>query len=179
MAEIEVRMANPDDLPLLKEIRLNFDSDYVWKSQMLEDLDSYSISLQYIKLPKTIHVSFQEPDDARMEQMIMRREVLVAEYDGKVVGYLRLEQDENPNRLMLKTGGIHEDYRRRGIMKALLNVVQETAMRNHLTQLVVTVQAKNDPAIRLLTSQGFQFCGYQEFFFVNLEIALFYFKNIR
>lgn len=179
MAEIEVRMANPDDLPVLKEMRLDFDSDYVWKSQMIEDLDTYSVSLQNIRLPKTIHVGFQVPDAARLEQMVMRREILCAERENRVVGYLRLEQDENPNRLMMKTGGVHEDFRRRGIMKTMLRVVQDMALRNHFNQLVVTVQAKNDPAIRLLNSQGFHFCGYQEFFFVNLEIALFYSKNIR
>ena len=39
MAEIEIRMASMADIPLITKIDLDFESNYVWKSQMIDDLD--------------------------------------------------------------------------------------------------------------------------------------------
>ena len=94
-------------------------------------------------------------------------------------GYLRLEQDETANRLVLKTGGIMPEYRNKGIGSVLLTRVMEIAHHNNLRSIVCMVQAKNDPAIHFLLSHGFVFCGYQEFFFRNMEIGLFFSRNVR
>lgn len=179
MPEIELRIANMSDCPLITKIDLDFDSDFVWKSQIIDDLDSYSIIFQTIKLPKTIHVPFQASNETALENMVKRKEVLIARYENQAVGFVRLEQDETNNRILMKTGGVKPEYRRKGIGSAILTSVQEIALNNGVSRLVCTVQAKNDPAIRFIMAKGFQFCGYQEFFFPNLEIALFFSKNIR
>lgn len=179
MAEIEIRMASMADIPLITKIDLDFESNYVWKSQMIDDLDSYTIVFQNIKLPKTVHVPFQGGGEEAIEKMVKRQEVIVAQYDNQVAGFVRLEQDENTNRILLKTGGVKPDYRRKGIGSALLKMIQENAVKVGIPRLVCTVQAKNDPAIHFLLSKGFQFCGYQDFYFQNMEIALFFAKNIR
>ena len=71
------------------------------------------------------------------------------------------------------------EYRNKGIGTVLLDRVAEIARHNNLRSIVCMVQAKNDPAIRFLLSHGFVFCGYQEFFFRNMEIGLFFSKNVR
>ncbi len=179
MAEIEIGAAKVEEYPLISQIDLSFESDYVWKTQMIEDLDSYETSLQRIRLPKTIKVSFQAYCPTTLEAMIRRKEILAVRCEDVVVGYLRLEQDEAVNRLVLKTAGIDPAYRRKGIGSVLLDRVEEIALHNGIHNLVAMVQAKNDPAIRFLTGHGFVFCGYQEFYFRNMEIGLFFSKHIR
>lgn len=158
---------------------LSFESDYVWKTQTLEEYESFESSFQRIRLPKTIRVSFQAYNSANMETLIRNREILSVRYDDRVIGYVRLERDETVNRLMLKTGGIMPEYRNKGVGSVLLDQVTEIARHNSLRSIVCMVQAKNDPAIHFLLSHGFVFCGYQEFFFRNMEIGLFFSKNVR
>ena len=179
MAEIEIGAATIEEYPQIAAMDLSFESDYVWKTQMLEGLDSFESSFQRIRLPKTIHVSFQAYSPASLEALIRQREILSVRYEEKVIGYLRLEQDETVNRMILKTGGITPGYRNKGIGTVLLDRVTEIASHNHLRSIVCMIQAKNDPAIRFLLSRGFVFSGYQEFFFRNMEIGLFFSKNVR
>ena len=179
MAEIEIGAATLEEYPQIAAMDLSFESDYVWKTQTLEEYESFESSFQRIRLPKTIRVSFQAYSSANLETLIRNREILSVRYDDRVIGYVRLERDETVNRLMLKTGGIMPEYRNKGVGSVLLDQVTEIARHNGLRSIVCMVQAKNDPAIHFLLSHGFVFCGYQEFFFRNMEIGLFFSKNVR
>ena len=179
MAEIEIGAAAIEELPQIAQMDLSFESDYVWKTQTLEGFDSFESSFQRIRLPKTIRVSFQAYSTSNLETLIQRREILAVRYEEKVIGYARLEQDETVNRLVVKSGGIMPEYRNKGVGSVLLDRICEIAHYNRIRSLVCMVQAKNDPAIRFLMARGFVFCGYQEFFFRNMEIGLFFSKNIR
>lgn len=179
MAEIEIALANMGEYPILSQIDLSFESDYVWRSQMVDDLNSYSISFQKIKLPKTIKIPFQALNQDALENMVKRKEILSIRYEQTIVGFMRLERDESVNHLILKTGGLRPEYRHKGIGTALLTRMQDIAIQNRIHYIVGMLQAKNDPAIRFMLSRGFQFCGFQEFFFPNMEIGLFFSKNVR
>ena len=179
MAEIESGASTIEDYPQIAAIDLSFESDYVWKTQMLEGLDSFESSFQRIRLPKTIRVSFQAYTPANLEMLIRQREILAVRYEDKIIGYARLEQDETVNRLILKTGGIVPEYRNKGVGSVLLDRIIEIARHNNIRSVICMVQAKNDPAIHFLLSHGFVFSGYQEFFFRNMEIGLFFSKNVR
>ncbi len=179
MAEIEIGAANPEEYSQISAIDLSFESNYVWKTQMLESLDMFESSFQRIRLPKTIRVPFQAYCPANLEALIQRREILSVRYEDKVIGYARLEQDETVNRLVLKTGGIMPEYRNKGVGGVLLDRIAGIARHNNIRSIVCMVQAKNDPAVCFLLARGFVFSGYQEFFFRNMEIGLFFSKNVR
>lgn len=179
MAEIEIGAATIEEYPQISAMNLSFESNYVWKTQMLESLDMFESSFQRIRLPKTIQVSFQAYCPGNLEALIHRREILSVRYENKVIGYARLEQDETVNRLVLKTGGIMPEYRNKGVGGVLLERITNIARHNNIPSIVCMLQAKNDPAIRFLLARGFVFSGYQEFFFQNMEIGLFFSKNVR
>ena len=179
MADIEIGAASIDEYEQISLIDLSFESDYVWKTQMLEGFDSFESSFQRIRLPKVIRVPFQAYSTSNLRNQILQREILAVRYEEKVIGYVRLEKDETVNRLIVKTGGVMPSYRCKGVGSALLDHISDIARDNRIRSLVCMVQAKNDPTIHFLLARGFQFCGYQEFFFRNMEIGLFFSKNIR
>ena len=115
MAEIEIGASTLDEFPQIAKMDLSFESEYVWKTQMLEGLGSIEASFQRIRLPKTIRVSFQAYSTANMEMLIRQHQILSVRYEDKVIGYLRLEQDETVNRLVMKTGGVTPEYRNKGV----------------------------------------------------------------
>ena len=179
MAEIEIGAATLDEMTQIAQMNLSFESDYVWKTQMLEGLDSFESSFQRIRLPQTIRVSFQAYSMANLETLIRQREILSVRYEDNVIGYVRLEQDETVNRIIVKSGGVMPEYRNKGVGTVLLDRICEIARHNRIRSLVCMVQAKNDPTIHFLLARGFVFCGYQEFFFRNMEIGMFFSKSIR
>lgn len=174
-----MRLATLDDYAQIDALDLSFDSTHVWKVQTFEEPDKYSVNFEKTKLPKQIHVLFQAYNAQAMESMIRRQEILTVRYEKEIVGYVRLELDEAVNRLVIKTGGIAPQFRRKGIGDMLLQQVEEIAQRNDIHYVVCMLQAKNDPAIRFFMRHGFRFCGYQEFYFPNMEIGLFFSRNIR
>jgi len=178
MAEIEIGIANMSELDAISKMDLGFESSFVWQTRESGDAEQFSVELRKVKLPKSIEVPFQAYSRA-LEGMMMRREILAVRYEHEVIGYDWMDFDEVTNRLIMKTGGIRADYRRKGIGSMLLERLEEIALHNKIHQFSAVVQAKNDPAIRFLTRHGFRFCGYQEFYFPNLEIGLFLSKNIR
>lgn len=179
MAGIEIGLALTEDLPLLEKIDLGFESNFVWKNQTSEDLNRYSISFEKEKLPKNIRVDFQAYLHEGMEGMIRRHEILAVRYNDKIIGYFRIEFEKNINGIILQSGGLTPEYRCKGIGTAVLRQIETIALNNHVHAIVCILQAKNDPSIRFLLRHGFSFCGYREFYFPNMEIGMFFSKNIR
>ena len=60
----------------------------------------------------------------------------------------------------------------------LLKAAHRWAMEHNLKQLMLETQTKNYPAISLAQKQGFHFCGYNERYYPNGDIALFFSRSI-
>ena len=54
MAEIEIGAATIDEYPQIASMDLSFESDHVWKTQTLEEFESFESTFQRIRLPKPI-----------------------------------------------------------------------------------------------------------------------------
>jgi tRNA threonylcarbamoyladenosine biosynthesis protein TsaB len=69
--------------------------------------------------------------------------------------------------------------RRQGIGTGLLLAGMEWAKQHSLDRLVVEMQPKNYPALCMMQKLGFLFCGYQDPYYTNRDIALFFAKSVR
>ena len=52
-------------------------------------------------------------------------------------------------------------------------------MSQNLRRLIVETQTKNYPAIQFLLKRGLVFCGYNDLFYPNQDIAIFFGQNLR
>ncbi|GGV61529.1 MULTISPECIES: GNAT family N-acetyltransferase [Streptomyces] len=86
-------------------------------------------------------------------------EILVAELDGGVVGYLRLAPatplESNAHVLQIRGLAVAEEARGKGVGRALLRAAQEEARRRGARRLTLRVLAHNTPARTLYESEGF------------------------
>ena len=73
----------------------------------------------------------------------------------------------------------HPDLRRQGIGSALLLATHEWGLAHESRNLVLEIQPKNYPAIRMAQKLGFEFCGYNDRYFANRDIGLFFAKSLR
>jgi hypothetical protein len=67
----------------------------------------------------------------------------------------------------------------RGIGTALLRAARDWALETKLRRLIVETQTKNYPAIRFLQKRGLVFCGYNDLFYPNQDIAVFFGQMLR
>jgi ribosomal protein S18 acetylase RimI-like enzyme len=84
---------------------------------------------------------------------------LVAELDGRVVGYIRLKPPsklpENAHVMQVQGLAVHPDARRRGVAAGLLDAAEETLRERGIRKLTLRVLSTNEVAIRLYERHGF------------------------
>jgi len=84
---------------------------------------------------------------------------LVAELDGRVVGYIRLKPPsklpENAHVIQVQGLAVHPDARRRGAATGLLGAAEETLRDRGIRKLTLRVLGTNQAAIRLYERRGF------------------------
>jgi len=84
---------------------------------------------------------------------------LVAELDGRVVGYIRLKPPtklpENAHVIQVQGLAVHPDARRHGVASGLLAAAEETLRERGTRKLTLRVLGTNAAAIRLYERRGF------------------------
>jgi ribosomal protein S18 acetylase RimI-like enzyme len=84
---------------------------------------------------------------------------LVAELDGRVVGYIRLKPPtklpENAHVIQVQGLAVHPDARRHGVASGLLGAAEETLRERGTRKLTLRVLSTNEPAIRLYERHGY------------------------
>jgi GNAT superfamily N-acetyltransferase len=69
---------------------------------------------------------------------------------------------------------VHRNSRRQGVATALLRAARYWALDNELNKIMLDTQTKNFPAIRFAQKQGFAYCGYNDRYYSNGDIAVFF-----
>ncbi len=156
----------------------NLDSSYetgcVWQLEQREDETGISVALRKVYLPRPMQVSYPPLGGELLNRWEQGGCVLVAELDGRVRGYVDVGVQRDQ-----KLGWVHNlvvdrPYRRRGLGTALLREAMRWSRQRGLQQMMLVVQSKNDPAIRFCQRLGCRFCGFNDRYFANRDIALFF-----
>lgn len=180
---IIIRSATMNDAPLLARMNLNFESETVFCATIDDQLrttnEAAAIAFQEVRLPKRDTIAFQRPPKEFFEMKLRADEVVAATIENTPVGFLHLDIDAERSCLRLCTGGVASDQRNAGVGLALLNHAETTAKKLELKRITAALQSKNAPAIAFIQKQGYRLSGYEEFYFPNLELALFFTKMIR
>jgi ribosomal protein S18 acetylase RimI-like enzyme len=100
-----------------------------------------------------------EPDWRFFDERVDIRDVLVAELDGEVVGYVRLGRPTpvpaNDHVLTINGIAVGPEFQRRGVGRALLDAAIVEARTRRARKLTLRVLGPNTAARRLYESAGF------------------------
>jgi ribosomal protein S18 acetylase RimI-like enzyme len=162
-------------------------TDHVWQMDVQEAKARITVSFRTVRLPRPVHVKYPRDRDALLAEWHRRDCFLVAAQgtdeqetgDNEIVGYLTMGGFD-----WHKTGWISDlvvapGQRRRGIATQLLLAGAEWARKEDLRRLMVETQTKNHPALCLLDKLGFSFCGYNDRYYANQDIVLFFSLDLR
>ena len=69
--------------------------------------------------------------------------------------------------------------RRQGVGRALMRHARTWARDHGLQTILVEATTKNYPALCFYQKLGFQFCGFNDHYYTNQDIALFFVQMLR
>lgn len=179
MPEIEIRPVVVEDVPKLIALDHDYVSDHVWQMEIRQDDDEVRIDFRQIHLPRSIRVEYPRSVTDLVVDWQARSALLVGVFNGEVIGYMSLMLGLVPQSAWVTDLVVMRRLRRQGVASALLFAAEEWARQKSCYRLIIDMQPKNYPAISLVRKLGFDLCGYNDRYYNNLEIALFFSKAVR
>ncbi len=179
MPEIQIRPAIASDIPAIIAIDHNYSSDYVWQMEIQSDEGQVGVSFRQIRLPRSVRVEYPRPISQLEHDWTQRPGLLVASLNEETVGWIGLRLDIAPVTAWATDLGVLRRLRRHGIGSALVLAAQEWGETHDCRRLVLEMQPKNYPAIQMAHKLGLDFCGYNDRYYANHDIGLFFAKSLR
>jgi ribosomal protein S18 acetylase RimI-like enzyme len=174
MPRIEVRPAVIEDIPKLMDLDHSFHTEAVWQMDLLSDDRYIGINFNENRLPRSVKVEYPRSPKQLMKDWIHRDALLVAFIEKEVVAYISISTDLAPSSGWITDLAVKPTARRQGIGSALVMAGEEWAVGKKLRRMIVDMQTKNIPGIRLFRKLGYEFCGYNDHFYSNQDIAIFF-----
>jgi ribosomal protein S18 acetylase RimI-like enzyme len=190
-----IRSAQLSDLNACLSLNANSQTDHVWQMDAREEGDGMTVRFHTVRLPRVMRVAYPRLRDDLLTSWQNGSTVLVAsdrrasqpvsdeskpeEEAPQVFGYCQLDPAPWQQASWISHLIVDRRYRRRGIGTAMLKAAQTWARQQGLKRLMISVQTKNYPGISFCEKHGFVFCGFNDHYFVNRDIAVFFSLRVR
>lgn len=170
------------DIPACLALNHDYETDFVWQMHIhSEEGHHWEILFKRDRLPRTMTISLAS-DEARLRASLPPEQcflIAARRDDTEILGYLAMYNDT-----VHRIGLIHDlvvstPFRRNGIASRLVNVARQWAKEHQLTRLHIETQTKNYPGIEFCQNNGFAFCGFNDRYFPNQDIAIFFSTSLR
>jgi ribosomal protein S18 acetylase RimI-like enzyme len=178
MPEIEIRPAIPMDLPQLMQMDHSVLTSYVWQMERTVNDGEINIHLRQVRLPRKIKVDYPYVTKKIFDDWNSNQNTIVALMQDEPVGYVRMLEAKAPGAAWIRDLVVRSDMRQQGVGSILVIAANEWASVHNLKRTILEMQSKNYPAIKLANRLGYEFCGYNDHYYPNQDIAFFYSRHI-
>ena len=174
-----VRPAELADLDVCLTLDPSYSTESVWQMD-LNSIDSQvRVEFRAVRLPRSMRVAYPHDRDQLIAGWKRCDGFLVAQKGDKLVGYLALRAHAAESLAWVSDLVVQRPHRRQGVGLVLVNEAMRWAKSRGLRWLVVEAQTKNHPAICFCQKNGFSFCGFNDHYYPNQDIAVFFARNVR
>ena len=176
--QVDLRTAKSTDIPLLIDLDHNYSTEFVWQLDLGLDRSNNDVAFREARLPRAMAVKYPRYPENLVEDWQQRSALFVAEAEARLFGYLSLSTQTAPGAAWISDLVVSSLHRRRGIGTRLILEAQDWARQHGLRRIVLEMQSKNYPAIRLAQKLAFEFAGFNDHYYENQDIALFFAKRL-
>jgi ribosomal protein S18 acetylase RimI-like enzyme len=171
------QLQSDSELAQCAELDHAYTTNCVWQMDARDDEGEILVRFRTARLPRGMLVAYPR-DDATLRTTWQQRDCfLVAATDSLILGYVNMRVEAS------RSGWIQDlivdaPVRRKRIGSALLEQAARWARLRKLHYLTLELQTKNYPGISFAQTHGFVFCGYNDHFYPNQDVALFFSKSL-
>lgn len=176
-----IRDGQKSDLDACLELDAGYETDYVWRMSFEPNSGTRSVSFITERLPRDMQVAYAISEWRLRLALPATQCFLVAagRDDPRTLGFLTMRQDFSHRIALVQDIVVSRPYRRRRIGSRLLRVARQWAQERDLNQFMVETQTKNYPGIQFCLRAGLTFCGFNDQYFDNQDIAVFFGQPLR
>lgn len=176
-----IRDGLESDFSMCLALDHHYETDYVWQMSVMEDRDNRQIIFSSQHLPRTLETVCPSSKDRLTFALNDHQCFLVAAARDhhEILGYLTMRSDSGHRLANIQDLVISRPYRRKGIATKLVVIAHQWAKERALIHLVIETQTQNFPSIQFCQHLGFTFAGYNDQYFLNQDIALFFSQSVR
>ena len=178
MLNINIRPAVATDLSGLMAIDHTGTSEYVWQLDLRKDNGQVLAGFREVRLPRPISVTYPRDPYALADEWTQRSATFIALVGDAPVGYACVLEHSHATTVWITDLVVDAESRRQGVGSALLNAAQDWASSRSARDIFLEMPSKNYPAIRLALKFGFEFCGYNDHYYVTKDVALFFGRSL-
>jgi ribosomal protein S18 acetylase RimI-like enzyme len=179
MPEIDIRSVTHNDIEALSAFEHGYYTEYVWQMSLDVTIETTQVAFKRRHLPRRVLVPYPRNREIIFDNINGAEAFLLAEHAGRPVGYLKIDSQKDTKIVRVSDLVVTSSMRRQGIGSGLLYAGMDFLTHRGLSTLVLEMQSKNDPAIRMAAKLGFSFCGFRDHFFPNHDLALFFSRFVR
>lgn len=176
-----IRDGLESDIPACIELDHQYETDFVWQMSIGETTGQWQITFKTERLPRTLETRYI-PDANRLRLALPTEQcfLVAATRDGQdVLGYLTMRNDPVYHTALVQDIVVSQPYRRHRIATRLLSVARQWAKEHSLVRMTVECLTQNYPGITFCQQAGFKFCGYNDQYYPNHDIAIFFNQSLR
>jgi ribosomal protein S18 acetylase RimI-like enzyme len=138
-----------------------------------------NVAFRAVRLPRSMRVMYPRDSRQLIKNWHACEGFLVAQAHEQLVGYIALTTKEDQSIVFITDLVVEPTHRQMGIGAALVRAAAEWSKKHSLFRLMTELQTKNYPAICFYQKLGFAFCGFNDHYYVNQDIALFFVQGLR
>ena len=180
MSNVKIRPGVEADFARCLTLDAAFETDYVWQVDNRTQAKQIEIMFHTVRLPRLMAVAYPR-DHKQLTAVWQSCEAMYVAEDatGNLLGYVVLARRASPLAAWVSDLVVAKKVRRQGVGSALLARAVRWAREENLPTLIVEMQTKNYPAICFCQRQGLAFCGFQDRYYPNQDIAVFLAKTVH
>jgi GNAT superfamily N-acetyltransferase len=176
-----IRDGLEQDIEACLQLDHAYETDAVWQMNIQQNAGQWQVIFKTEHLPRTIEATY--PADSRRLHLSLPSDhcflVAVSRDDGEVFGYLTMRNEPVRQMALIHDLVVSRPFRRNRIGNRLLNVARQWARERQLALLTTELQTKNYPGIVFCQNAGFTFCGFNDRYLPDQDIAVFFCQSVR
>lgn len=181
MAGFHIRDGIESDIAVCLELDHNFETDHVWQMNITNDNDNWQISFRKERLPRAVQV--EHPVNERRLRLSLPEDqcflVTADRNEPDIIAYLSMRYDPVWQTAWLQDIVVDADLRRQKLGTRLFKIARRWAQEHEAKRIMVETRTKNYPMIKFCTQNGLNFCGYNDNYLENQDIAVFFVDELR
>lgn len=175
---MEIRLATLADLNACLALEDTYETEYVWQMEERADPRNIAVTLRLTRLPRPMKVRDAVSRD-RIAFNYQRGGTLWVCDDGGICGFVDGTMDEWNQSICINALAIAPAHRRKGLGTQLLQTALDWARQMKLSGALLDTSTKNYPAMCFFQKHGFAFCGFNDRWYPNRDIAMIFALNLR